>query len=449
MPIEKVNSLEYYLIAYDADGNERKDDPDFPNGQMGKRLAEILANEPITDVFLMSHGWMGDVPAAKKQYNNWIGAMVNNKADIDKIKQIRPGFRPLLIGIHWPSLPYGDENLDDSVSFDTSSDSPVENLIDRYAERIADTEIARDALRTIFASAMDNMAPYELPSEVREAYEILNQEAALSYDGVGGAPEADRELFDPDSIFQAAAENAEQVSFGGLVDFLKSIILAPLRNLSFWKMKQRARQIGESACFNLLENLQQSSTANVKFHLMGHSFGCIVVSATLAGPNGRGTLVRSVNSVVLVQGALSLWSYCSDIPKAPGQSGYFHSIIAEHKVAGPIITTQSEHDTAVGTMYPPAAGIASQIQFVPGELPKYGALGTYGIQGPGIEIVEMDMLHSDGVYSFEASKIYNLESSNFIRKTEKDSWGTGAHNNIYNPEVAHAVWLAALGVSKK
>jgi hypothetical protein len=61
MPIEKVpnTSLNYYLIAFDKDGNER-DEAD------GKKLSEqifsALANEPIIDVFLMSHGWMSDVP---------------------------------------------------------------------------------------------------------------------------------------------------------------------------------------------------------------------------------------------------------------------------------------------------------------------------------------------------------------------------------------------------
>ena len=51
MPIEKVpnTSLNYYLIAFDKNGNER-DEAD------GKKLSEqifsALANEPITDVFL-------------------------------------------------------------------------------------------------------------------------------------------------------------------------------------------------------------------------------------------------------------------------------------------------------------------------------------------------------------------------------------------------------------
>ena len=87
-------------------------------------------------------------------------------------------------------------------------------------------------------------------------------------------------------------------------------------------------------------------------------------------------------------------------------------------MAGPLITTQSEHDRAVGTMYPLAAGVARQVAFAPGELPKYGALGTFGVRGPGAEIVDMDMLPADGSYHFAAGKVYNLNSSQYISKME-------------------------------
>ena len=52
----------------------------------------------------------------------------------------------------------------------------------------------------------------------------------------------------------------------------------------------------------------------MRFHLMGHSFGCIVVSSTLAGPYARTALRRPVASVTLVQGALSHWSYAAEVP---------------------------------------------------------------------------------------------------------------------------------------
>lgn len=441
MPIREVKvdetSLQYYLIAFDAAGNER----DEAEGKMSQKMLDVLSSESITDVFIFSHGWLGDFKAACFQYNEWVGAMSKNLADIEKIKQVRPGFRPLLIGLHWPSKPWGDEELKGSdVSFSPTDVAPVEQLIEHYAERIADTEASRQALKRIFQAAKKGTANAHLPPEVREAYEVLNQEASLGSEGVGAEPGSDRESFDAEGIFEAAAQE-QPVSFG-IGSSIRDAVLQPLRVLSFWKMKDRARQFGETGSFQLLKKLQQAASETVRFHLMGHSFGCIVVSATLAGRNEDSALARPVNSVVLVQGALSHWSYCSDIPVARGRAGYFHSIIAQRKVDGPIITTQTRFDTAIRIMYRPAARIANQIAFPVGKLPKYGALGTFGARGPGVEIVDMEMLPLNGSYQFEPGKVYNLESSKYICG---GGGLEGAHNNITEPEVAHAVWAAAIG----
>ena len=107
MPIETTpnSKLKYYLIAFDAEGRERTDDP---AGKMSDKVVEALKNEPITDVFMLSHGWQGDVPAARRQYNNWIEAMASCQDDIEEMKKARPGFHPLMIGVHWPSLAWGE-----------------------------------------------------------------------------------------------------------------------------------------------------------------------------------------------------------------------------------------------------------------------------------------------------------------------------------------------------
>jgi hypothetical protein len=435
MPLEYVpgSALTYYLIPFDAAGRERTTDS---GEKLSERAVNALGTEPITDVFLMSHGWKGDMLAAREQYGRWIGAMAQCADDLARMQQVRPGFRPLLIGLHWPSLPYGDERLGDDVSFAVASSVSVEPLIEQAAARIADTPAARAALRTIFTAADDDLAPPSLPPEVRKAYEVLDQEAALGGEGVAAAPGADREPFDPERFYQAAQE--EEVSFGVLG---LGGILSLLQQLSFWKMKDRARQFGETDGHTLLTTLQHAAgTRNVRFHLMGDSFGCIVMSATLAGPGGRGKLVRPVDSAVLVQGALSLWSYCSEIPKARGRAGYFAPMIADCKVAGPLLTTQSAFDTAVGRLYPLAAGVARQVSYAPGELPKYGAVGTFGIRGLGPQVVDLEMRAADGNYGFLPGKVYNLESSRFIRAGGGLS---GAHSDIAHPEVAHAVWQAA------
>ena len=440
MPIETVDKTEltYHLICFDAAGDERTDDPD---GHISQRALDVLQKEPITDVFLMSHGWMGDIPAAKKQYNDWTGSMAGNPVDVERARKARPGFQPLLIGLHWPSLPFGEEELGGgaAVSFagpGQGGASPIDELIEEYSQRLADTPAAREALQTIFSAAIENVEPRELPADVIEAYQLLDRETALGSGDAASDPGSDREPFDAERTYESATE--EMASFGG---FGFGGLLAPLRTMSFWKMKDRASKFGESGSFELLRQLQNASDGEVRFHLMGHSFGCVVMSATLSGASEDNTLVRPVDSVALLQGALSLWSYAADIPHAPGQAGYFHRIISEGRVAGPIVTTQSEYDTAVGKLYPLAAGAARQVTFAPGELPKYGALGTFGVRGLDEHVVDMEMLPADGSYNFAAGKIYNLESSQIIRTGGPPS---GAHSDLAHPEVAHVVWEAML-----
>ena len=83
MPVETTpgSARQYYLIAFDARGNERTDDPD---GLMSAKIAAALRDEPVTDIFLLSHGWQGDVPSAKRQYDKWIDAMARCTADRDR-----------------------------------------------------------------------------------------------------------------------------------------------------------------------------------------------------------------------------------------------------------------------------------------------------------------------------------------------------------------------------
>jgi hypothetical protein len=444
MPVESVpeTSLQYYLINYDASGKERNESD---GSQLSQTVLNLLAQEPFTDVFIFSHGWLGDIPAARSQYNRWIKAMADNTADIEKLKQIRPGFKPLLIGIHWPSLPWGDETIPSG-----SQEQAVEAMVSHYAEQIADTPTARIALKTIFTEALDDMEPDALSEKTIAAYEVLNQEANLGSEEDASLPEGDRGQYNPETIYKSSETETEIIGEGqdfGVLDkgrLILSRVFSPLRMLSYWRMKERARQIGETAGFGLLTQLQQASTEDVKFHLIGHSFGCIVVSATLVGPKAQGILPRPVNSLSLIQGALSLWAYCSDIPKEKGKAGYFYPIISETKVAGPILTTLSEHDSAVGVLYPLACSVAMSSAAMPAELPKYGGIGSFGIQGDGLKTNPIFMLPYEQNYNFEAGKIYNIQSSKYICKIPPDAGLGGAHSSIDEPEVAHAVWTAAM-----
>jgi hypothetical protein len=86
--------------------------------------------------------------------------------------------------------------------------------------------------------------------------------------------------------------------------------------------------------------------------------------------------------------------------------------------------------------------VARQVAFAaPGELPKFGAIGSHGIRGPGTNATDISILPATGDYRFEPGKVYNLESSEVIKN---ESGRGGAHSDICHPELAHAVWQAAL-----
>jgi hypothetical protein len=441
MPVEPLaaHSFSYHLVAFDGDGRERTDDPD---GKMSERTAAALRGQAVTDVFIASHGWQGDVVSARDQYSRWIGAMLGCANDRRLIRERRPGFSPLVIGFHWPSRPFGDEDLRSRRSFaeeESASTLSVDELVDEYAARLVDTPPARDALRTIVTAALAGPAPAELPAEVREAYLVLDREMALGASGPAAAPGADREPFDPDRAYKADAGGVrptfdEQRPPGDR-------LLQPLRQLSFWRMKDRGRKIGETAGATLLRSLQDAGGDDVRFHLMGHSFGCIVVSAMACGAQKAAAKPKPIHSLALLQGALSLWSYCADVP-GTGSAGYFRDLVTRPLVRGPIITTLSKHDTAVGRLYPVAAGAEATVRKVTfaDEMPRYGALGSFGAQGKDLAVQDVAMRPASEQYGFVGGGVYNLESSTYICE---GGGLAGAHSDIVRPEVAHAVWEAA------
>ena len=151
-----------------------------------------------------------------------------------------------------------------------------------------------------------------------------------------------------------------------------------------------------------------------------------------------------MDSVALVQGAVSL-AFADRIPMEAG-TGYFNPFLHRSSVRGPIITTRSRHDRAVGLFYPLAAAAelasaAFAAVFDPDEdeLPKYGGIGAFGMRGlPGL--VDQPMFTETQSYQFAPGKIYNLEASQFIAK---GGGASGAHSDIDGPQVAHALWQAA------
>lgn len=452
MPIRtiKQNGVQYFLISFDKKGVER---PEADGSMLSEDVRKLVADpdERFTDVIFASHGWKGDVPAAIEQYDRWVGEMARSP-DHAAAKIANPNFKAIVIGLHWPSLPFGDERIPaTSGLLSANADMSIEDEVEQYAASIADTTAARKAIRTIVTAARrDTGTDQELSTEVRNAYRTLYAEAQLddASGDVAAPPGADHGDWDPDAIYRDARKAAIEADpttesmllGGGVADTFKSWVLAPLRQLSFWSMKDRARCVGESGGHALLRKLQNAGRDGTRFHLMGHSFGCIVVSAAVAGPPAGAALPHPVDSLSLIQGALSLWSFSSSIPFARGKVGYFNHTLKNGLVRGTIITTSSSHDTAVGKLYPHAVRVANQY-LLGDELPKYGGIGTFGAQGLGDIAEDLEMQSTTHDYKFSPGRVYNLEASNTIKN---GSGFSGAHSDIAHPEVAHAIWSAIL-----
>jgi hypothetical protein len=438
---------EYHLIAFDKRGSEV---PDADGSSASQAVLDALADPAaaITDVFILSHGWQGDYVDAMNQYDRWLGAY-----DPDRLHD---RVRPFVVGLHWPSKAWSDRTVRSAAADGLLAGAPdrgdadtitVDDAVDEYADRFGDDPEVRQALRTVLEHVADVDPDQDadsrdrLPTEVADAYRILAERI--------GAADDDPLLgsgWDADAAFAEAAERREEDADDGLLgdgwfSKLREAILTPLRQLTFWHGKNQAREFGESGARGLVRAIMAATPARV--HLLGHSFGTIVVSGAVRGPGSDPEpLPRPVDSLFLVQGAVSLWAFAPKVPRdVGGGRGYFADILDPARVAGPIVATRSKWDHAVGKYYPLAARVAGQF-LLGDDLPKFGGIGTYGIQGVP-DAVELPPLRSgrapDGALA--AATVHNVDASAVIAALEGAS---GAHNDLAHRELVQLAWQAAL-----
>jgi len=120
------------LLIYDENGQDRAE----ADGSMlsQKVIAEVSA-QPVTDVFLMSHGWMGDITRryfAVRLLDRQSDECVGRHRGYEKAASGVPAVvgRPALAQ---PAL--GDENVG---SFALEVGDVVQPLVDDYAKRLGD-----------------------------------------------------------------------------------------------------------------------------------------------------------------------------------------------------------------------------------------------------------------------------------------------------------------------
>lgn len=95
----------FHPVELGANGNEKTRAPGHPFPRASDEATERLAtaDDPITDVFLFVHGLGADADGALAFHEKWIEALFSQRASEQDV--CRDRWRPLLIGICWPSRP--------------------------------------------------------------------------------------------------------------------------------------------------------------------------------------------------------------------------------------------------------------------------------------------------------------------------------------------------------
>jgi len=418
---------------------------------------EALLNglDGVTDLIVASHGWNNDLADARKLYDELLGNVdtLLDARDKDTAPKTLVDLRGRVFAacqVFWPSKKFTDDELIPGGGVSTATGDNDTALIAALKALAEDPEqlggkAVSQARLAIADKAVALVPQLETDQGARRDFlellrSLLNKDHASSDD-------ASDEFFseNPEVLFKnmavevptmvpAGTGGATTVGAGGaagLGDFLKGMKAAARRLANFatyYQMKERAGTVGSKGLAAVLQKVR-ARNANIRLHLVGHSFGGRLVTAaaqTLA-PNTQNV------SVSLLQAAFSHNALSADFDS--GKAGFYRSVVGDKRVSGPIVITHTKADTAVGIAYPLASRIARQNASALGDAnDPYGGMGRNGAQRTAEVHGSTGKLEAVGhEYGFARGKIYNLLADGVIKD----------HGDVRSVSVAYAILAVA------
>ena len=401
----------------------------------------------VKDLFVISHGWNNDEADARNLYERFFTELCKAFA-----QNAAPGVSPqqcAVVGILWPSKKFADSELIPGGAAALAPDPGLVAALDQLAE-LADDPAAKaqieKAKQQVGALEDDPTAQKSFVDKVRSLLPNKNDpeegvQHIFQMDGDdllqqlseplrAGTTEVDPEEGGAASIGMAdsdtGTDDGEAQGLSSILSGIKGGAMRLLNFTTYYLMKDRAGKVGSGAVAQALTRIQNECAAT-RIHLIGHSFGCRVVTAAAAGA------AKPVASMTLLQAAFSHNSFSGDFDNTHKPGGY-RSVITGGKVSGPILVSHTVKDLAVGLAYAIASRIAGQNAAAIGDAnDPFGGLGRNGAQHTS-EAKDGDLLAVGGKYSLVApTKIFNLKADSII----------GGHSDIVKPEIAFVLLQAA------
>ena len=425
-----IAGIPYFEAEFDKDGNLKK---------------PVALPNDVTDVIVMSHGWNNNKEAAETLYSGLFKSFVD-------VGGPPAGRKVAIVGVIWPSKQFDElvaaaaESGIASGAASVGSKAHKESdamLVKRLKEmgKFFDTPAQKATLAELEALVPD----LEDKGSARKAF--IEKVRSLLDPGAANDEDASKIFFTGDAgdimtrlkiveedLDDTVTDGGSSASLplgvgvvkpatggaAGFLGFLSGFKAAAMNVLNFgtyFEMKARAGKVGAKGVAPLID----SFPAHVqRIHLVGHSFGGRVVTATAA--NSTTDRIRSMS---LLQTAFSHNGFSKQ------KKGFFRSVVDKKRVQGPIIVTHSVKDKAVGIAYPLASRLnGDDAAGFGGPDDRFGGLGRNGAQHMETgEVNEGKLLPVGGAYQFQPGVYFNLESAQFI----------GGHSEITGKEVAHAI----------
>jgi hypothetical protein len=431
-----IAGIPYVAAIFDKDGAALdKQEVNLPDG--------------TTDVIVASHGWNNNQEQAEQFYTDLFTNFVAVASDQLQNKKIA------IAGVIWPSKRFTDvvnaavaEQARGGAGFATSSTAAdetikakldvVATMFDKKAAKkitaaknqIGKLESDLDARRKFvdeLRSLLDESAAHEEDNSAlffkldgSVLLEKLKMPTPLVSSGGGGGGGAASIGAQPKTIPAGGA-----AGLGDIFSGIKAGAIRFLNYLAYYEMKKRAGTVGQNGVGPMLDRL----AGNVqRIHLVGHSFGCRVVTAAAAA-----STTDKLQSMSLLQAAFSHNSFSKSM------NGFFRNVVDNQRIKGPIVVTYTPNDRAVGIAYPAASRLAGTVASAFGDASdKFGGLGRNGAQkmetGEVVQGVDRLLAVGDS-YSWRSGRIHNLESSRYI----VDPGGGDAHMFVTGKEVAWTI----------
>ena len=402
------------------------------------------ANGP-TDLIVIAHGWNNDRAEAENLYRELLG----NAAALLREGKL-PGLagrRFAVLGVLWPSKRFAEPELipgnaaaaGDRVDgqalsrqidalqgfFDSPNEAATLEAMQALLAQLKDSDSACGEFVELARSLVTTGQPDPLDGSDR----FFSDPPLKVFENLGKPVSFTATALPGEGNGTTAGQGGSGLGLGDLFSGIGSAARNVLNLTTYYQMKERAGLIGSKALNPLLRSIRRDHPA-LRLHLVGHSFGGRLVSATAAGASAA-TLLQA-DSMILLQAAFSHHGFARNWDQK-NNDGVFRRVVERKAIRGPILITHTTSDRAVGMAYPLASLLAGQNAAALGDRSSaYGGIGRNGAQKTP-EAQDGVLVPAGGTYGFGAGQLHNLNALNAAGDLIRH------HGDVCNRDVAYAV----------